>query len=217
VKAKSQGEAGQRLRLTDLGELSTLRCLDLSRNHLAALPPGCFAGWTRMERLWLSHNQLLSVADQLLPRGEDMAASMAPALTELHLDHNRLDGLPAELARLTRLRVLALQENDIPELPAQLGNLTQLERLEVGTQNGRLRYFFLLFSFCNFYQEFKKWCKNGSGPLRKRWWRWGRAASWHTWASCSRVRSPATDSRSCSSARKTSGTQLFSINYYLII
>jgi hypothetical protein len=119
--------------LTDLGELATLRHLDLSRNQLIATPPGWFVRWTNMERLWLSHNQISTLPADDLGR-------MGRTLVELYLDHNKLAAVPAELAKLSRLRVLTLDENLIEELPAQLGTLTQLERLEVGKQQGHLRY-----------------------------------------------------------------------------
>ena len=85
-----------------------------------------------MSTLLLSHNQLASLSPDI--------GHMARSLEELDLTHNQLDALPTELAKLTRLRVLAVEENAIVELPAQLGSLTQLERLAVGTQSRRLRY-----------------------------------------------------------------------------
>ncbi len=118
--------------MTDLGGLTTLRRLDLSHNGLIAVPPGWFVKWSNMERIWLSHNQLSTLPADDLGR-------MARTLEELYLDHNRLDAVPSELAKLTRLHVLTLDDNSIEELPAQLGNLTQLDRLDVGTQQGRLR------------------------------------------------------------------------------
>lgn len=84
-----------------------------------------------MQCLELSHNQL-----SVLPID---VACMASSLEELHLHHNKLDTVPAELAKLTRLRVLRLEGNRITELPAQLGSMSQLEEIEVGTQSGHLR------------------------------------------------------------------------------
>ena len=121
------------LRLADLVGMTRLRCLDLRNNQITALPPGCFARWTNMERLWLSHNQLSALQ-------ADGIGCLAATLQELHLGHNRLDCMPAEMAKLTRLRALSIEGNLIVELPAQLGILTQLERLDVGSQNGRLRF-----------------------------------------------------------------------------
>jgi Leucine-rich repeat (LRR) protein len=130
--AHSNVAAEQCLRLADLGAMTRLRCLDLHDNGITALPPGCFARWANMERLWLSRNQLSELPVEV--------GCLARTLRELHLDHNRIDRVPTELAKLTCLRVLTLAANLIVELPAQLGVLTQLERLEVGSQNGRLRY-----------------------------------------------------------------------------
>jgi Leucine-rich repeat (LRR) protein len=118
--------------LADLGRLTALRSLDLRDNHLEFVPSTLFAQWTNMERLWLSHNKLTVIP-------ADDVEHMAHTLEELHLSYNRLESLPAEMAKLTRLKVLTVEENRIVELPAQLGSMTRLERLEVGTQNGQLR------------------------------------------------------------------------------
>ncbi len=133
VHAYSNVAAEECLRLADLVGMTRLRCLDLRNNQITALPPGCFARWTNMERLWLSHNQLSALQ-------ADGIGCLAATLQELHLGHNRLDCMPAEMAKLTRLRALSIEGNLIVELPAQLGILTQLERLDVGSQNGRLRF-----------------------------------------------------------------------------
>lgn len=119
-------------RLAPLVRLTQLRHLDLRNNYLLSLPAGCFAEWSCMNTLLLSHNQLASLPPDV--------GRMARSLEELDLTHNQLDALPTELAKLTRLRVLAVEENAIVELPAQLGSLTQLERLAVGTQSRRLRF-----------------------------------------------------------------------------
>lgn len=130
VTKQNKGEG--KLRVADLAKLTTLRYLDLSHNELEFFPGAFFAKWPRMERLWLSHNMLTVLPVEI--------SQLAATLEEVHLEHNRLEALPIELAKLNRLRVLKLDDNTIAELPAQLGVMTQLEQLDVGTQNGRLRY-----------------------------------------------------------------------------
>ena len=50
-------------------------------------------------------------------------------LQKLHLAHNKLDHLPAEISRLRALKHLDLSYNELTELPEEIGMLTNLETL----------------------------------------------------------------------------------------
>ena len=50
-------------------------------------------------------------------------------LTELDLDNNQLEDLPAEIGNLTNLTELYLRNNQLKDLPAEIGNLTNLTLL----------------------------------------------------------------------------------------
>ena len=116
-----------------LSSLPRLTSLDLSRNHLAALPehvggllalrrlsvahnqlaalPDALCGLERLERLDASHNQL----EVLPPHMGDAPRGLA-RLASLDLSANRLQALPACLLRLEHcaLRSLHLERNPLP-------------------------------------------------------------------------------------------------------
>lgn len=94
--------------------------LYLSRNKLQTLPAGVFSGMTRLERLWLTHNQLktlVGVFDGLTN------------LTMLDIAHNQLRNLPVGVFKgLTRLEQLSLSHNQLKTLPVGIfDGLTNLE------------------------------------------------------------------------------------------
>jgi len=124
------------LQLADLAEMTKLRYLNLVNNRITTLPSCCFAGWTNMECLWLDCNKLTTLPNHTIKH-------MAGTLRELHLSGNQLNTLPIELALLTQLNILTLQDNHLVELPPQLGVLSKLSKIEVGKQNGNLRFLLL--------------------------------------------------------------------------
>ncbi len=88
------------------GQLTQLKCLDLSHNGISGIPAVCFMGLTQLEKLWLGGNALTSL-------GVDIGAMLS--LRELHLSHNRLTALPPEIASLKQLKVLAGRAAGPPE------------------------------------------------------------------------------------------------------
>ena len=89
-------------------ERTELETLVLADNDLTEISGeiGCLK---RLRMLDLGHNQLASVPD---------AIGGIEALTDfLYLHDNRLSGLPASLARLTKLRYLNISDNALETLP----------------------------------------------------------------------------------------------------
>lgn len=129
AKSADRDDSG-RLKLDDLDCLTNLRTLDLCDNGIEIVPKTVPAKLTRLQKLWLSNNNLTSLPSEL---------SQVTALEELQIAHNKLDHLPAELAKLKLLQQLTVEDNLISELPVQFGLMTSLKELIVDNQNGRLR------------------------------------------------------------------------------
>ena len=64
--------------------------------------------------------------------------SMADSLEVLNLSGNRLSALPADLARLHKLRILFCSDNLFTSVPEVLGNCTQLEM--IGFKSNRIQH-----------------------------------------------------------------------------
>lgn len=160
------------------GQLTQLKCLDLSHNGISGIPAVCFMGLTQLEKLWLGGNALTSL-------GVDIGAMLS--LRELHLSHNRLTALPPEIASLKQLKVLNVEDNSLVELPAHLSTIPFLNKLQVGSQNGCLRYagplqpVFVCFDKSDARTPTHT---HTIGHHRQRLWLWARRASWRTWGSC---------------------------------
>jgi Leucine-rich repeat (LRR) protein len=93
-----------------LGQLTQLRTLHLSNNHVTALPE-TLGQITKLKRLRLGGNQLTALPKSL---------GQLSLLEELHLSYNQLIALPESLCRLTSLRQLYLHGNDALGLPTEL-------------------------------------------------------------------------------------------------
>ena len=105
----------------ELGDLSNLRTLNLSRNYLVGTIPEELGDLDMLRTLNLSDNGLTYIPEEL---GDlDM-------LRTLNLSRNKLSSNPASLGSLPNLRVLDLSWNYFPgSIPDELGNLTNLEYL----------------------------------------------------------------------------------------
>ena len=108
---------------TELGMLSELRRLTLSRNRLTGPVPAWLDDLAHLEELTLWGNRLSGPIPSSLGN--------LTKLEELYLSQNRLTGqVPATLGDLTNLRELSLWRNELTGLlPAELGGLANLERL----------------------------------------------------------------------------------------
>ena len=75
-----------------------------------------------LERLWVSHNRLTSLPDQI-----DQLVN----LRELFLHRNCLEAVPLQLCKLARLEVLWLNSNKLTSLPNEISQLKTLKRLHL--------------------------------------------------------------------------------------
>ena len=108
---------------TELGMLSELRRLALSRNQLTGSVPAWLGDLAHLEELTLWGNRLSGPIPSSLGNLTN--------LQELYLSQNRLTGpIPTSLGDLTNLRELSLWRNELTgPLPAELADLANLERL----------------------------------------------------------------------------------------
>jgi leucine-rich repeat protein SHOC2 len=110
----------------EIGRLSALWQLNLSRNQLTSLPAE-IGQLAALDQLYLRGNQLTSVPAEVW---------QLTSLTWLDLSENQLTSLPAEIGQLTSLDQLYLRGNQLTSLPAEIGQLTSLE--ELGLSGNRL-------------------------------------------------------------------------------
>lgn len=150
-------EGATELRLYEIGltelpnsivNLTQLRSLDLSHNHLTSLPefigdlqslielrvhtnqlnglPGSMARLANLQDLWLGAARSGNPLGQL-----PTAVRHLKKLTVLCIDHCRLTSLPEWLGELTELEQLYLTNNHLTDLPTSLGRLSNLKRFEL--------------------------------------------------------------------------------------
>jgi small GTP-binding protein len=113
----------------EIGELTNLSKLDLSRNQLKSLPAE-IGKLTNLTSLDLSGNQLKSLPAEI---------GKLKNLTSLNLPLNQLKTLPAEIVELKNLTKLYLSGNQLKRLPAEIVELKNLTRLTLaGNQLKRL-------------------------------------------------------------------------------
>lgn len=106
-----------------------VQLLDLSRNHLAALPGTTLASLQEsLEHLQLEENRIVELPVEV---------GVLSRLCTLSCNRNRLASLPRELGFLKHLEYLFLADNDLTQLPDELGNCSSLRVLHV--QHNRLQ------------------------------------------------------------------------------
>ena len=113
----------------ELGNLSHLTSLGLSKNELTGPIPAELGNLSHLTSLGLSDNELTGP----IPAELDGLAN----LTSLWLDNNNLTGpIPAELGGLANLRILDLARNDLTgSIPPELGSLANLIWLTLSSNN----------------------------------------------------------------------------------
>lgn len=103
-------------------KLSRLVCLDLSDNHISALPDD-WNSLASLAELKLAKNQLLELPAAMF------TGRLVASLVHLDLSDNQLRTLSAAVCSLSRLSVLKLDRNRLSSLPSGIGKLTQLVQL----------------------------------------------------------------------------------------
>ena len=110
------GELGLSRLPPEIGQLTALTHLNLSRNRLSSLPPE-IGRITALTDLDLDGNQLSSLPPEI---------GQLTALIKLDLTGNQLSCLPPEIGQLTMLVVLNVCGNRLSQLPPEVGKLTAL-------------------------------------------------------------------------------------------
>ena len=103
----------------ELGQLESLRYLNLSKNQLIQVPAE-LGQLKSLQELNLRENQLTQVPIEL---------GQLESLPYLNLSKNQLIQVPGELGQLEGLRYLYLSENQLTQVPAELGQLQSLQEL----------------------------------------------------------------------------------------
>ena len=102
-----------------------LVCFSFSNTQFPLLPP---QGKCAVVRLYLANNRLRAIDPSSLSSGES-------SLVELDLQGNRLSGLPDDIGRLQKLKLLNAANNDLSDIPYTIGYIAALQR-------------FVIISFC---------------------------------------------------------------------
>ncbi|KAG5564762.1 hypothetical protein RHGRI_000836 [Rhododendron griersonianum] len=110
----------------EIGNLISLRTLDLAKNNLSTLPDG-ICNLTCLKRLRLNGNKVSN-----LPSGIGRLTS----LESLYLARNSLCTLPHTIGKLSCLKELSVQYNKLSRLPSEIGDLDSLEMLVLEGNNG---------------------------------------------------------------------------------
>jgi Leucine-rich repeat (LRR) protein len=97
--------------------------LYLSTIGLTRIPDDIFDGFTKLEWLSFSENQLTELPQSI---------GTLTNLKELYLNDNQLTVLPNSISNLTNLEYLVLNDNQLTELPDSIGNLTKLKGIYLG-------------------------------------------------------------------------------------
>lgn len=100
------------------GGPNTTRRIPMCLSHIPPEVCECVS----LERLWLSHNHLMSLPTSL---------PNLVNLRELFLHHNALQDIPVSLCKLQNLEILWLGNNRITRIPLELTGLTSLRRLHL--------------------------------------------------------------------------------------
>ncbi|XP_058185471.1 disease resistance protein RPV1-like isoform X2 [Rhododendron vialii] len=110
----------------EIGNLISLRTLNLAQNYLSTLPEG-ICNLTCLKRLRLNDNNVSN-----LPSGIGRLTS----LESLYLSRNSLCTLPDTIGKLSCLKDLWVGNNKLSHLPSEIGDLDSLKTLVLEGNNG---------------------------------------------------------------------------------
>ncbi len=137
----------------ELGEMGTLRLLDLSRNWLDGIISPALGEIKTLTELYLNRNLLsgpipaelgnLPLLDVLYLHDNQLKGAIPPELgnlsqlINLRLNRNQLSGqIPPEFENLTAVENIWIDANQLEgEIPPELGNLSSLQVLYAGNNN----------------------------------------------------------------------------------
>ena len=113
----------------EVGNLSSLRVMDLRENHLSSTIPVTIGDLPNLKELALNTNHL----EGSIPTEFSKLAS----LELLFLGSNQLsEGIPTEIGELKSLQFLSLEHNQLTSIPEEIGSLSNL--IELGLSNNKL-------------------------------------------------------------------------------
>lgn len=127
-----------------IGNLSTLKILNLEQNRLSVLSPE-ICGLAALENLVLAQNRLTTLPREIgnlrtlqhLDLGLNLLSTLPEEIGELvalkwlYLVRNQFSSLPPNIGRLVALEQLHLDKNQLKALPSEIGQLKSLETLSV--------------------------------------------------------------------------------------
>ena len=102
-----------------IGDLSSLKLLDLSYNQLTTLPES-IGNLSSLRWLYLEDSQLTTLPESI---------GNLSSLYWLRLSSNQLTTLPESIGNLSNLGSLELQNNQLTSIPESIGDLSSLEGL----------------------------------------------------------------------------------------
>ena len=103
----------------NIGNLTSLKSLDLSNTQISALPES-IGNLTSLKSLYLSNTQISALPESI---------GNLTNLKNLYLRSTQISALPESIGKLTNLQYLSLISTQINELPESIGNLTSLQSL----------------------------------------------------------------------------------------
>lgn len=113
----------------EVGNLSSLRVMDLRENHLSSTIPVTIGDLPNLKELALNTNHL----EGSIPTEISKLAS----LELLFLGSNQLsEEIPEEIGELKSLQFLSLEHNQLTSIPEEIGSLSNL--IELGLSNNKL-------------------------------------------------------------------------------
>ena len=105
----------------NIGNLTSLKSLDLSNTQISALPES-IGNLTSLQSLYLSNTQISALPESI----ENLTS-----LQSLYLSFTQISELPESIGNLTSLQSLDLESTQISELPESIEKLTNLQSLDL--------------------------------------------------------------------------------------